>query len=1206
METIFLEILNRSIAASWIVLAIVAVRLVLKKAPRNLICALWALVGLRLLLGDSVESIFSLIPSTQTIAPQSVYDPAPVITSGIQAVDNAVNPVYTAVMRPTTVAASANPLQLWLFIGACVWVLGMALMALYAAVSYWLIHRRVAESIESTPGVYLCDRIDSPFILGIFKPRIYLPSSISGTNAAHVVAHEEAHLRRRDHWWKPLGFAFLTVFWFNPILWVAYILLCRDIELACDEAVVRTMTVPEKKSYSTALLECSVRRINIAACPLAFGEVGVKERVKTVLNYKKPAFWVVLIAVIAVIVLAVGFLTDPVSTDPMICFETLVYEQSGAKTSQMPLDAETVGTLAEVTGDDYPTRELCGVNLDESYLGCTIYYIYEDDGQTLYLKDTDGNYLVFKPTTEPVWKSPLAGTSGIAADNVDACSVSIWGDQQINWTLEDEELEQLIGILNGLEKRDFSYSDQGIEHTVTLALYDEVAHGQSRWTMLLQYDGSKIRLQFDGQGINAMYGIPEDKYCFIESDELNAWMEAFAATVDAYSGLDSPMVDHVRLETDYASISLGIPNGWDYAVNDSDITFWNGESNGDYVRVSNRNTFEVWALTPIRTVTFSNGMTATQYEADDDSYYSSLIYGGLDTDLVVLYVCDESWYNANINEIYAILGTLEVTAKEPEHTAADFGITMSVENLTRTGMTLVVHQDGTPVVGLITGTYYAIEKYGENGWEALPVPEGTAWSTIGLGVNQGGDSSFDCQWTSLYGELEDGLYRISKDFSGRFLDSETLFPEPDYSTITCSVEFTITSDYASYAYFQDGMAEPVVLQLYIDGTYNLHENFLSSYYNHGTYEWSGSELLLETDDGKFQYRFTQEGDELVYHAEGSNEITFYYADLKTTGTVPDGTRLAVFVTNSENTDETQIRQVLSSLFEAKRTQLTDIPGADYDFSQFWAAESADLTYFERSIKLRKEHSLAWGLYRANTAASLSYKSLEISGDEANVELCEEFSWTYFDLEKGLYGYDSSEGIDYSITLKKVGSQWLISDIDFYNEATEAARDPSLSIADIIEGDRSIPKYLSDIAMDTPIDPDTSTGAEVRLVYESSNLIIFYGQFGLIGYNPWEGVVDFAVDLEKAVGTNEIQGSSPVTVEVSDDGSVVMLYVTDGETGKPGEVCYLYTRTYTYRYAEYQPMEYTYQSSRIVGHLEPAVRLGVLVYTLGDKQWKIFE
>ena len=310
MEALFLKLVNMSITASWLVLAVLILRLLLKKAPRYIHVILWGIVALRLMLPFSIESVLSLIPSAEPLPQEFLYAATPQINSGIPIVNNALNPVIAESLTPEGLT-SANPTQILSFVFAWGWVIGIGIMALYAAVSYFLIRRKVAASISVGKNLRLCDTIDTPFILGIVKPKIYLPSSVDQKTADHVLAHEMAHLQRKDHWWKPLGFALLTVYWFNPVMWLAYILLCRDIEMACDEKVVQKLNPTEKKAYSTALLSCSVPRRMIAACPLAFGEVGVKNRIKSVLNYKKPAFWIVSVAVIVCIVVAVCFLTDP-------------------------------------------------------------------------------------------------------------------------------------------------------------------------------------------------------------------------------------------------------------------------------------------------------------------------------------------------------------------------------------------------------------------------------------------------------------------------------------------------------------------------------------------------------------------------------------------------------------------------------------------------------------------------------------------------------------------------------------------------------------------------------------------------------------------------------------------------------------------------------------------------------------------------------
>ena len=310
MEALFLKLVNMSITASYLVLPVLLFRVLLKKAPKSIRCVLWGLVGLRLVFPFSIESVLSLIPSAEPLPEEFLYAATPQVNTGIAALNNAINPMIAESLTPVDMA-SANPSQIWSFIFARVWLIGVIAMAVYALISDVVLRRRVRVSIKVGQNLHLCDHIGTPFILGIGKPQIYLPSDLDPKTADHVLAHEYAHIQRKDHWWKPLGFALLSVYWFNPVLWLAYILLCRDIEMACDEKVVKDLDTSRKKEYSEALLRCSVSHKRIAACPLAFGEVGVKSRIKSVLRYKKPAFWIILLAVIASITVGVCFLTDP-------------------------------------------------------------------------------------------------------------------------------------------------------------------------------------------------------------------------------------------------------------------------------------------------------------------------------------------------------------------------------------------------------------------------------------------------------------------------------------------------------------------------------------------------------------------------------------------------------------------------------------------------------------------------------------------------------------------------------------------------------------------------------------------------------------------------------------------------------------------------------------------------------------------------------
>ena len=313
MEDVFVKILNMSITASYFVVALIILRAVFRKIPKWLSCALWGLVGLRLILPFSFESILSLVPSVQTIPSDIAMSKNPQISSGIPAFNSVINPIISESFTPEP-SYSVNPLQVVSFVLAVIWLAGIAGMLIYTLVSYIILRRKTNESIKNNDGTYICDVITSPFILGIIKPKIYIPSQVTEEDKRLIIAHERAHIKRLDHLWKPLGFLLLSVYWFNPLMWIAYIFLCRDIEAACDERVLKNGGTDIKKSYSEALINCSAPKRLVTACPLAFGETGVKQRIKNVLSYKKPALWIIIIALIVSIILSVCFMTDPAGT----------------------------------------------------------------------------------------------------------------------------------------------------------------------------------------------------------------------------------------------------------------------------------------------------------------------------------------------------------------------------------------------------------------------------------------------------------------------------------------------------------------------------------------------------------------------------------------------------------------------------------------------------------------------------------------------------------------------------------------------------------------------------------------------------------------------------------------------------------------------------------------------------------------------------
>lgn len=308
MEDLFIYVLNISITASFLVLAIILYRLFAKKAPKWVSVLLWGFVGLRLLFPFSIESALSLIPSKNTIPTTITHDRYPALDTGFESIDEIVNPILSGSMeaRPDY---SANPMHVWISALGWIWLGVMLCMLLYMAASFIYLRIKTSVKVEHEGNVYLCDYVKTPFILGIVKPRIYLPSDITEKDHSLVVAHERAHIKRLDHIWKPLGFLLLSIYWFNPLLWVAYVLLCRDIESACDEKVISDLGDNNKADYSEALLTLGIRSRVISACPLAFGEVSVKSRVSAISRYKKPATIAIVISLVVCTIFAAFFLT---------------------------------------------------------------------------------------------------------------------------------------------------------------------------------------------------------------------------------------------------------------------------------------------------------------------------------------------------------------------------------------------------------------------------------------------------------------------------------------------------------------------------------------------------------------------------------------------------------------------------------------------------------------------------------------------------------------------------------------------------------------------------------------------------------------------------------------------------------------------------------------------------------------------------------
>ncbi len=387
MGAVFLKVLNMSITAGWFILAVLCIRLLFRKIPKWMNCLLWGVVAIRLICPFSIESPFSILSSTEPIKSSAVVEgevrnDIPSIDSRLTIVQNTINPMLTETFAYNE-SDSVAPLQVVTFAAGLVWCCGMVLLIICAMGSVVKLHKLVNEAVCVRENIYICDAVKSPFILGIFRPRIYFSSALREREMDYILAHESAHLKRKDHWWKALGYLLLCIHWFNPLCWMAYSLLCKDIELACDEKAAKNMTFHEKKEYAKVLLSCAGQRSLVMVCPLAFGEVGVKERVKSVLNYKKPTVWIMMATAAVFVILAVCFLTNPIKGDVElqnpIDENKDVYESvNSPSTEQMPSEEmqEENDTIQNIMLYEQPESDKVCIKVQPAMIAEYAYYYY--------------------------------------------------------------------------------------------------------------------------------------------------------------------------------------------------------------------------------------------------------------------------------------------------------------------------------------------------------------------------------------------------------------------------------------------------------------------------------------------------------------------------------------------------------------------------------------------------------------------------------------------------------------------------------------------------------------------------------------------------------------------------------------------------------------------------------------------------------------
>ena len=554
MYSAFVKLLNMSAASGILIVAVIGLRFLLRKVPKKYICILWALVALRLVCPITISSSLSVFNHVGTYHPDNGQ------IEYIQYNEKTEKPMGEIPLVGSTISSPDGPTveyhtpNFYLPTAMGIWAVGMAAMLLYAAVSYFRIRRRTRESVRLRRNIYLCDRIPTPFILGMLRPRIFLPSELTQEQIRSVVAHERAHIARLDHWWKPIGFLLLCIHWFNPLVWIAYGLLCRDIELACDEKVIQNMTATQKQAYSEVLLSCSLPRKFITACPVAFAEVGVKERILRILTFRKPTVWVMLAAIIVCILVAVCFLTNPVKSEPpkmtvrqmSITAEdvtntgmTLTYHPENAF---WDVDAFTDGTywlekqsdsgwwqviqpnqwvepvLRPVEAPRQRTIHVTFTDNDHHTLNWSAFYGYLSAGKyragITFWEDGQEHilYASFVLEEDPP-ETPRDIIAGLRRE--DCIAEYHFVGQRESTELPAEKTDELIRILQGLSTVELTAYQESPEPKARISLESGVYH------LKLRYDGRRVHLQMQVRSM----GSTNITHWTITSDRLNALFE---------------------------------------------------------------------------------------------------------------------------------------------------------------------------------------------------------------------------------------------------------------------------------------------------------------------------------------------------------------------------------------------------------------------------------------------------------------------------------------------------------------------------------------------------------------------------------------------------------------------------------------------------------------------------------------------------------
>lgn len=966
MADFFLELVNISITASYIILAVVLLRLIFRKFPRKFICLLWAIAGIRLVFPFSVESALSLIPSAQTIPENIEIADVPSISSGIDVVNNTLNPIIAHTLTPDP-TVSVNPVQLVSAIASYIWIIGMIAILVYGAVSYIRVRKNVKTAVLLENNVWQSESVVSPFILGIIKPKIYIPFNTDEETRNYVIAHENAHLRRRDHWIKPFGFLLLSVYWFNPLIWIAYILLCRDIEAACDEKVISAMDGDTRKKYAYALLECAVNRRRIAACPLAFGEVSVKNRIKNVMSYKKPAFWVVIIAVITCIVAAVCFLTNPETEEYYDRGNRLVImvQKDNEETERKNLKAEIGnkvtlenGTKFEITLVDLQRDEIevkmggtplyssfaakqtkhTVINLDSSLEyktdgGETVTVTYvkmqslDDAINAAIMEYNSGKYL--KGTYACAYHEVLAtetNKDGAADDEtVTAYVIAAYGE----YKFANGETESVSGG-SGPVALTFRVGDTGYN----LIEYWEAEDGRNY--------AESIRKKFPSSvaemAIKDPYTVSElcDYKAEAHFSHLDSIIENKAYNSNVYSSCDDVQVyvNDITFTEEYFGVTLHMENNSSETVTTGRPFSVYRYENEEWTKC-NFTEKQIWTLEGLLILP---GKTRELYcdlqmfDISENGYYrltKSFSVNGENHTANVEFIVD---FNGEWDKMELPVGESAVvpeslyTVYENRVSSKQSDSQSYFERKSNSGFVEYI-QPVEPVSGVIIKSKADFDKFVNEMtpyFELYDAPEGMSF----MGRAKMFDEEFfknnslivmytnENTWSITHtlssitrhhqmapeesGRTDNGYalsFQVHRNIPGEDgqLESEQFITVAmDNAAIgdvhSCYITYgeDISEPKDTYKFVGNGLINGTVT-LYADNRIMFNYSPLSSYIPFGTYRIDSNQLVMKTDDGRFIYTFTVDGDTLVFDAANSSELPEYnYGNGTTLKPIPDG------------------------------------------------------------------------------------------------------------------------------------------------------------------------------------------------------------------------------------------------------------------------------------------------------------------------------